>query len=186
VVALVSSTGGLRATSVILAALPGALPAAIIVLQHQQPDRPTVLPELLARHTALHVRVARDGAVLRDGVVEVAPPGYHTLVTATRHLSLVPSGDFPPHRPSADLLLTSLGLACGADAIAVVLTGGGNDGATGATVVHHHGGRVLAGDEATSEVFAMPCAAIGRGDVVDEVVPLERIGSRIAQLVLGR
>jgi two-component system chemotaxis response regulator CheB len=183
VIALVSSVGGLKATSAVLEALPATLPAAVIVLQHQQPEGPGLLPGVLARCTSLTVRTAVDGAALEAGVVEVAPPGHHTLVTHARRLSLVESGAFPPSRPSADLLLTTLALAYGPDAIAVVLSGGGHDAATGSTVVHHHRGIVLVTDEPSSESFAMPLATIERNDLVDEIVPLTRLGHRLTELV---
>ena len=185
VVALVSSVGGLRATAIVLSSLPSRFPASIIVLQHQEPDRASVLPELLGQRTPLRVRAARDEATLESGVVEVAPPGQHTLVTPSWTLALVPSGPFPPSRPSADLLLTTLAMACGAAAIAVVLSGGGHDAATGATVVHHRGGLVLATDEASSQAFEMPSATIHRDRILDEVLPLNRIGPRLVELAAG-
>lgn len=186
VVAIVSSIGGLKATSSVLTALPSTFGAAVIVLRHLQPDRQSLLPQLLAAQTALPARAVTDGTLLTPGVVFVAPAGQHTLITRDRRMALVESGDFPPSRPSADLLLTTLAMACGPDAIAVILTGGGNDGATGATVVHSQGGLVLAADEATSEQFGMPSAAIGRPDVVDFVLPLSQIGPALVALVAER
>jgi two-component system chemotaxis response regulator CheB len=103
---------------------------------------------------------ARDGDQLTPGRVVVAPAGQHLLITSELRLALIESGAFPPSRPSADLLLTTLAIAAGPRAIAVVLSGTGHDGATGATAVHRFGGTVLATDEASSQSFAMPSATI--------------------------
>ena len=80
----------------------------------------------------------------------IAPPGQHTLVTAEGAVALLESGSTPPYRPSADLLLTTLALAYGQRVSAVVLSGGGNDAATGATAVHRFGGTVIAASPETS------------------------------------
>jgi hypothetical protein len=95
---------------------------------------------------------------------------------------LIASGASPPSRPSADLLLATLATVCGPRATAVVLSGGGHDGATGATAVHDFGGTVLASSELTSQYFSMPRAAIERGSVIDGIVPL---GELAALLVSG-
>jgi two-component system chemotaxis response regulator CheB len=115
----------------------------------------------------------------------VAPAGYHTLVTCGARISLIVSGDAPPYRPSADLLLTSLALAAGPRAVAVVLSGYGNDGATGATgatAIHHHGGAVIASNQATSTVSVMPSATINRDEIIDYVVSVDEIPALLVRL----
>jgi two-component system chemotaxis response regulator CheB len=183
VVALVASAGGLDALTRVLAPLPADLPACVLVLQHVSPDHVSTLAEILDRKAALAVRPARDGDELIPAVAYVAPSGLHLLVTPQQRLSLVVSGVFPPSRPSADLLLTSLALSVGPRAIAVVLSGGGHDGATGATVVHHFGGVVLASDADSSHNFSMPSATIDRDHAIDFVVPLDDIAERLHDLV---
>jgi two-component system, chemotaxis family, protein-glutamate methylesterase/glutaminase len=183
VVALVSSAGGLAATSEVLAALPPDFPAAVIALQHMSPDQQSRLPQILGRRSALPVASADDGAELLPGRVLVAPPGFHTLVSHERRVVLIRSGDFPPSRPSADLLLTTMALAIGSDAIAAVMTGAGHDGATGATAIHDRGGVVLATDQATSENFSMPDSTIHRDSFVAAVVPLRELAARLAEVV---
>lgn len=186
-IALVASAGGLEAIAATLEDLPEDLPAAIVVLIHQEPGRPdAVLGDLLARRSALPVAVAVDGDGLRPGTVAVVPPGTHALVTCDRRLSLIEAGDFPPHRPSADLLLASMATALGSGAVAVVLSGGGHDGATGATAVHVHGGTVLATSEATSAVFSMPDATIRRDHAIDAVVDLADLPGALVPLVADR
>jgi two-component system chemotaxis response regulator CheB len=183
VVALVCSAGGLDALVRVLAPLPAGLPAAVVALQHLDPERASQLPALLQRRTALAVAPAADGAALRPGRLLVAPSGQHTLVTGGLAIALIRSGAVPPYRPSADLLLTTLAVAAGARVIAVVLSGGGNDAATGAEAVHHFGGRVIVSSEATSTNPAMPRAAIGRGSVVDHVLPLDDVAGLLVALI---
>ena len=180
--ALVASAGGVDAVLSILGALPETVPAAVLVLIHQEPDRASRLVDVLARQSALPVRVAEHGATLFRGEVRVAPPGRHLLVTPGPRTALIRSGVAPPSRPSADLLLTTLAIACGSQATAVVLSGGGHDGATGATAVHDFGGTVIATDQATSTVFSMPEATIDRYDVVDHVVPLGDVAGLLRRL----
>jgi two-component system chemotaxis response regulator CheB len=183
VIVLIASAGGVDALSRVVGALPAELSAALLVLLHVSPDRESALPEILARRSELPVAAAEDGMELTPGRVLVAPAGRHLLVTPDARLALIESGAFPPSRPSADLLLTTLALAVGARAITVVLSGGGHDGATGATAVHKFGGTVLASDEASSDAFAMPSATIDRDNAVDHVVPLDDIAELLVALV---
>jgi two-component system chemotaxis response regulator CheB len=183
VVALVCSTGGLDAISRVLARLPRGFPAAVIVLQHHSPDTRSELAAILQARSVLPVAAARDTDWLVPGSVLVAPSGYHTLVTSDGMIALIRSGERPPYRPSADLLLTTLAMAAGPRAIAVVLSGHGNDGATGATAVHRFGGVVVASDEATSTIFSMPHATISRDEVIDHVVGLDDVAALLEALV---
>jgi two-component system, chemotaxis family, protein-glutamate methylesterase/glutaminase len=186
VVGLVLSTGGLEALKRILSQLPGTLPAAVIVLRHQAPRVGDLLAPLLRGSTRLRVTTARDGERIRPGQVFVVPAGHHTLVTPEGRLAVILSGGWPPYRPSADLLLTSMALSVGRRAVAVVLSGYGNDGATGATAVHHLGGVVVASDRATSTVFAMPSATIERDKIIDHVVPVDDIAPLLTKVVEAR
>jgi two-component system chemotaxis response regulator CheB len=183
VIALVCSAGGLDALSVVLGGLPVGLRAAVIVLQHQRPDRPSLLARILGQRCSLPVGLMENGEVLHAGRVRVIPPGSHALVTSENHVSLIRSDDPPPYRPSADLLLTSLALVAAKRSIALILSGEGTDGATGATALHDFGGTVIASDKRTSEHYAMPAAAIGRDDAVDLVLPLEDIAAALVELV---
>lgn len=183
VVALVCSAGGLDAVTQVLRSLPAGFPATLLVLQHTQPDARSWLVDILARRTAMPVVQAADGMALVPGQVVVVPPGRHLLVTGRDTVALIPSGAAPPSRPSADLLLTSLALAVGPRAIAVVLTGHGHDGATGATAIHHFGGLVIASDEASSTEFEMPQATIQRRAIVDHITPVDDVPALLLKLV---
>lgn len=181
VVALVASSGGLKALTEVLGALPPSLNAAVLVLQHLQAGRASLLPLILGQRTPLPVVEAADGAELRAGTVYVAPSGRHLRIEAGRTLSLTDTAPVHFSRPSADVLLGSLATA-GAPVIAVVLTGRGRDGAAGSLLVHRGGGTVLAQDRATSLHFGMPGAAAAAGGV-DEAMPLEDIAPRLVQLI---
>ena len=178
VVALVASAGGLDALTEVLGALPADLPAAVLVAQHLDPYRTSHLPPILARQTALRVAEAEDGDKLVPGVVLVAPPARHVLLMPRARIGLVGVGALPPARPSADLLLATLAVTCGPRALAVVLTGKGNDAQAGIRAVARCGGTVFAQDEATSAHFGMPGAAIGTG-LVDAVLPLSGIAGAV-------
>jgi two-component system chemotaxis response regulator CheB len=183
IVALVASAGGIEALSRVLAALPDDLPASVIVLLHLWPDRESRLPDILGRLSPMGVEAARDGEPLVPGRVIVAPAGWHLLITGDLRATLIASGAFPPSRPSADLLLTTLALAAGPRAIAVVLSGKGHDGATGATAIHRFGGTVLATDAASSESFGMPSAATERENTIDHVIGLDELPGLLISLV---
>jgi two-component system chemotaxis response regulator CheB len=182
VVALVCSSGGFDAIARILGTLSDEFAAAVLVLRHHDPHARNQLAQILQRKTHLPVATARDGDRLHAGHVLVAPAGYHTLVAADDTIALIKSGDRPPYRPSADLLLTSLAVKAGPRAIAVVLSGYGNDGATGATAVHRFGGVVIASDQATSTVFAMPYATISRDEIIDHIEPVDEIGPLLTKI----
>ncbi len=181
IVALACSEGGLHALTVVLCSLPEDFPAAVIVLQHQSPDHPSHLATILDRECRLPVTVASHQRPLIPATVIVVPPGKHALVT-DNEVALIDSDGPPPYRPSADLLLISLALTAPRRTIAVILSGGGHDGATGATAVHDFGGTVIASDRESSTNFDMPAAAIGRDDAVDYVLPVKEIADLLISL----
>ena len=160
VVALVASAGGLDALIRVLAPLPVDLPAAVLVALHQDPMRASHLVTILQRSIALPIAAASDGDAMRPGYALVAPPGRHMLVTSTAKVGLIESGEAPPSRPSADLLLATLAVTCGSRALAVVLTGMGHDAQAGVRAIAHCGGTILAQDETSSKFAAMPAAAV--------------------------
>lgn len=185
VVAVVGSAGGIGALQVVLGGLPADLDASVLVVIHLTPLAPSVLPAILGRATALEVESAEDGMLLERGVVRVAPPDAHLLVDEDDLLRLDDSELVHHVRPSADVLLLSLAQNHSGPITAIVLSGTGIDGAAGAAAVKRAGGRVLAQDEATSQYFGMPGAAILAGGV-DEVLPLSEIGPAVLQLAPSR
>ncbi len=180
VVAIGASAGGLAAIRHILSALPADFPAAIVIVQHLDPQRESLLVRILARRTALPVMEAKDGVFLTGGTVSIAPPDRHLLVNANGTLSLTHTELVHFVRPSVDLLFESVAASCRQRAIAVVLSGTGTDGAMGVQAIKETGGVVIVQDLATAQFGGMPSAAI-HTESVDHVLPLEQIpGALIA------
>lgn len=179
-----ASAGGLRALSIILSDLSEGIPAAIVVVQHLDPRHRSLMAEILARRTGLDVTEASEGDLLLPGRILLAPPDRHVVVNPDATLSLSQSEVVRYVRPSADVLFTSAANVYGERVVAVVLTGTGSDGAMGVQAVKRMGGRVLTQDEASSDFFGMPSAAIKTG-AVDHVLSLQDIGPAIRAAVAG-
>ncbi|MBO0901251.1 chemotaxis-specific protein-glutamate methyltransferase CheB [Cellulomonas sp. zg-ZUI222] len=184
VVVVGASTGGPEALSRVLAALP-VLPVPVAVVQHMPPVFTRQLAARLDRLGPHRVAEAAHGVTLLPGHVHVAPGDHHLevhragggLVTA---LTQAPPVNFC--RPAVDVLLSSAAQAAGAGVLAVVLTGMGADGRTGAERVVTAGGRVVVQDERTSVVWGMPGAVAAAG-WAHGVLPLGEIAQRIAATV---
>ncbi|MDB9373369.1 chemotaxis protein CheB [Nodularia sphaerocarpa] len=184
IVAIASSAGGLTALIKLLSTLPKDFTAAIALVQHLSPQHPSLMSEILARHTALKVKEAEEGDSLSPGTVYIARPDYHLLVNSNGTLSLSQSKPVHFVRPSADLLFASVAKSYKERAIAIVLTGTGRDGATGVEAIHKMGGIVIAQDKESSEFYGMPNATINTGNV-DFILPLDKISASLVALVMG-
>ena len=184
VIGIAASAGGLKALSTLVGALNPDLNAGILILQHMSPDHPSQLAHILAGRTRLPVKEAERHDRVQPGAILIAPPGVHLLVNSN---GIVSFSHLPPVnfvRPAADRLFESLAGSFGARSIAVVLTGTGHDGAKGAQLIKQAGGIVIVQDEATSEFFGMPGAAIQAGEV-DRILPLEEIAPVLESLIGG-
>ena len=184
IVALASSAGGLLALSEVLSALPPDFPVPIAVVQHVDPRRPSYMAKILNRRTGLLVKEAEDGERLLPGIVYIAPPDKHLLVNQDETISLTHTELVHFVRPSADLMFESVAASYRDRAIAVVHTGSGHDGAMGIEAIKKMGGRVVAQDEASSQFFGMPGAAIQSGKV-DLVLSLDKIAPTLIKLVVA-
>ena len=182
VVAIVASAGGLTALSEVLSGLPPDFPAPVVVVQHMAPHHRSHLAAILSRRTRLRVKEAEEGDRLQPGVVYIAPPARHLLVGPEQKLALTQTARVRFVRPSADLLFESMAECLQERALAVVLTGTGQDGADGVRAIKKRGGMVIAQNEATAEYFGMPGAAIDTGSV-DRVLPLPEIATTLVSLV---
>jgi two-component system chemotaxis response regulator CheB len=182
VVGLAASAGGLNAHTTVLASLPSDFPAAIVVVQHLDPNHRSLMAEILGRQTKLRVQQANDGDRIAPGGVWVAPPAHHLLVNADGTLSLTRTGRVHFVRPSADLLFESMATSYRERAIAVVLTGTGVDGEMGVRAIKQGGGIVIAQDQESSAFYGMPGSAIKSG-CVDYVLPLDQIAGTLLELV---
>ncbi|HDR9035600.1 TPA: chemotaxis response regulator protein-glutamate methylesterase [Burkholderia vietnamiensis] len=184
-VAIGASAGGPTALTALLRALPADFPAALVIVQHVDQAFVVGMAEWLDGHTRLPVRIARQGGVPRAGEV---------LLAATNdHLSLSPRGVLgytrhpvdTPYRPSIDVFFTSVADGWRGDALGVLLTGMGRDGALGLKAMRAKGCYTIAQDEATSAVYGMPKAAAAIGAAA-AILPLERIAPRLISRVMRR
>lgn len=176
VVAIAASTGGPPALATVLGGLRG-LRSPVLVVQHMHADFVQSLVDWMARVAALPVVMARHGEPLRPGVIHIGPGGSHLRVGAGGRVELV---DRPAtiHRPSADQLFESIAANVGAQAIGVVLTGMGDDGAVGLSAMHRRGAHTIVQDEETCAVYGMPRAAKRLG-AADLQLPLPAIAAAI-------
>ena len=182
-----ASTGGTQAIERLLRELPPNAPGTAVV-QHMPPGFTASFAERLDRVCAMAVREARDGDILAPGLTLIAPGGHHLLVqrSGARYYVKVKSG--PPvnrHKPSVDVLFQSLASSAGSNAVGVILTGMGADGAKGLAELRQAGAHTIAQDEDTSVVFGMPKAAIDL-DGASEVLPLGEIPGAILDALAER
>ncbi|MYW64659.1 chemotaxis protein CheB [Streptomyces sp. SID8379] len=182
VIAIAASAGGISALTSLLAGLGADFPVPVLIVQHLDPRHRTVLADILDRRTELAVKLAAQDEPIHPGTVYIAPPDHHLLVERGHTLSLSRSPLVHFLRPAADLLFDSVADAYGPCAVAVVLSGTGNDGAKGVVAVKSGGGTVIAQDPQTAEFRGMPEAALSTG-AVDFVLPLEEIPAVIRGLV---
>lgn len=182
------STGGPAALQRILASLPADFPVPVAVVQHMARGFLGGLASWLSGSTSLRVGVVRDGEPLEPGAVYLAADDRHFDIAGDASAGgqlrarLVEQPAVAGFRPSASYLFAAAARAVGPAAVGVVLTGMGNDGTDGLRELHAVHGRVIAQDEASSVVFGMAREAILSG-VVDEVLPLDAIATRLREIV---
>lgn len=184
-VAIAASTGGPAALKDTLAVLPKNFAAPILIVQHIAKGFVDGLAKWLGTDSQLSVKVASDGETPVPGVVYVAPDGRHMEVRKSRpgplRIALTSTAPIGTFRPSASRLFSSVATAVGDRALAVILTGMGDDGVAGLTEVRRSLGFVLAQDEASSVIYGMPREAL-RAGAVDEIVSLQKLPDRLLEL----
>jgi len=178
-VGICSSAGGPPVLAQVLGGLPAGFQVPILVVQHISSGFTESLAHWLNQKSPLPVRVAEDGQLACPGAW-IAPEGAHLVLNATGLMSLDRTTIVGHHRPSGDVLLTSIATAAGRRGVAVVLTGMGSDGAAGTAAVHAAGGFAITQDEASSAIYGMPKAAFERGG--DIALPPEQIIKALAAL----
>ncbi len=156
-----ASTGGPPALETILGRLPADFPVPVLVVQHMAPGFIEGFARWLDHKLSIEVGIAAEGDRATPGVW-FAPDGVHLLLTGSMRFALEPEPE-GAHRPSVDVLLGSLAEAGGSEAVGVVLTGMGRDGADGAAEVRDAGGVLIAQDEASSVVYGMSRAVAEDG-----------------------
>jgi two-component system chemotaxis response regulator CheB len=191
VVAIGASTGGTEALRTILEAMPPDAPG-LLVVQHMPEAFTRAFAERLDRTCRIEVKEAADGDRVLEGRALIAPGNRHLLLRRTGGHYVVEVGDGPlvsRHRPSVDVLFRSVAVAAGSNAVGVILTGMGDDGASGLLEMKKAGAATLAQDEDSCVVFGMPKEAIQCG-AVDDVVGLDQMAPallrRVAELATRR
>lgn len=183
VICVGASTGGTEALKDFLVALPANTPG-IVIVQHMPEKFTAAFAKRLNGLCEVSVKEAEDGDTVLRGHVLIAPGGRHTMLErqGARYYVSVKDGPLVSrHRPSVDVLFRSAARAAGANAVGVIMTGMGDDGARGMLEMKQAGAYNIAQDEASCVVFGMPKEAIARGGV-DRILPLDHIAGEILRL----
>ncbi|HWV43241.1 chemotaxis response regulator protein-glutamate methylesterase [Pseudorhodoplanes sp.] len=170
IVAIGASTGGVEALKVVLMNLPADCPP-IVITQHMPPRFTTAFAQRLDRECPMSVKEAAEGDVIEQGHVYIAPGSHHLQVVNSGSGYRCTLDDGPAvtgHRPSVNVLFSSMARAVGRSAVGVILTGMGKDGADGLLELRNAGGLTIGQDEASSLIYGMPHVAFERGAVMQQ------------------
>lgn len=184
VIAIGASTGGVQALTHVLTSLPSNTPGTVIV-QHMPAHFTASFAERLNSNCAVQVKEAADGDSVIPGRVLIAPGGLHMLLRRSGANYYVSVKDGPPvcrQKPSVDVLFNSVAKYAGANSVGAILTGMGNDGASGLLEMKNAGARTIAQDEKSCVVFGMPKEAINCG-AAEQVISLDCIPQALLNLV---
>jgi two-component system, chemotaxis family, protein-glutamate methylesterase/glutaminase len=176
IVAIGTSTGGTQALQAVLSALPAVTPG-IVIVQHMPPQFTAAFASRLDSLCQIDVREAKDNDRVIPGTALIAPGGKHMMLRRSGAQYVVEIKEGPPvnrHCPSVDVLFRSVAKVAGRNALGVIMTGMGDDGARGLREMRDAGAHTVAQDEATCVVFGMPKEAI-RLEAAVRVIPLENI-----------
>lgn len=184
IIAIGASTGGTEAIKTVLSQLPPTIPG-IVIVQHMPPKFTTSFAERLNELCQIEVREAQDGDGVIPGVALIAPGNFHMVLkrSGARYYVEIKNGPMVCYqRPSVDVLFFSVARYAGSNAIGVIMTGMGKDGAQGMLAMRQAGAHTIAQDEQTSVVFGMPKEAIKLG-AVEHIAPLNEIPTTILRLL---
>ncbi|XQA66548.1 protein-glutamate methylesterase/protein-glutamine glutaminase [Xanthomonas sacchari] len=182
VVAIGTSTGGTQALEEVLTALPRVSPG-IVIVQHMPEKFTAAFAARLDTLCQISVKEAANNDRVVPGRALIAPGGKHMLLRRSGAQYFVEVLDGPPvnrHRPSVDVLFRSAARAAGGNALGIIMTGMGDDGAVGLLEMRQAGARTVAQDEQSSVVFGMPKEAIKRGGA-EKILPLNAMAREIGQ-----
>jgi len=184
IIAIGASTGGTEALKVVLTGMPVNSPG-IVVVQHMPAKFTTSFAERLDSLSAVHVKEAKDGDTVTNGQVLIAPGNYHMIFrrSGARYYVQVKQGPLVHHqRPAADVLFKSVAKYAGANALGIILTGMGADGAAGMLEMKKAGAKNIAQDEKSCVVYGMPKEAVKTG-AVEKSVTLSKITNTALQMI---
>jgi two-component system chemotaxis response regulator CheB len=183
-----ASTGGPQALNGIVAQIGGVIERApVLITQHMPPTFTAILAEHLARVAKGSVREARDGEEVNAGTIYIAPGGKHMKVARRDGVAVIALEDGPLInfcKPAVDPLFASAAAVWGYKVMALVLTGMGSDGLSGAKAIVAAGGHVMAQDEASSVVWGMP-GQVAHAGLCSAVLPLKEIAGELTRLFAG-
>jgi two-component system, chemotaxis family, protein-glutamate methylesterase/glutaminase len=185
VLAIGISTGGPNALVEVVPRLPEDFAVPVVIVQHMPPLFTRLLAERLNSLSRLVVQEAEAGRKLEPGQVWIAPGDYHLTLERKGRDVVVNLNQDPPEnscRPAVDVLFRSVAQVYGANALGVVMTGMGTDGARGAAQIREAGGEILVQDEASSVVWGMPGAVVNAG-MADKICPLPEISQEVVRRV---
>jgi two-component system chemotaxis response regulator CheB len=182
-IAIATSTGGPAALHTLLSGLPDDFATPILVVQHISHGFIRGLADWLNKAGRLHVKVAEEGETIKKHTVYLAPDDAHLGISMSGLITLSAAPPIGGFRPSGSHLFESVAKAYASTAVALILTGMGSDGVAGLHAVRQAGGWIIAQNEKSCVVFGMPSVAIA-ANLADEVLPLEEMSGRLAELVV--
>ncbi|MFH1771194.1 MAG: chemotaxis-specific protein-glutamate methyltransferase CheB [Candidatus Omnitrophota bacterium] len=182
ILTIAASTGGPQALFEVLKTLPADFPCGIAIVQHITAGFVDGLAGWLDSECAISVKVAEDSEEIQPATAYIAPCNLQMRIEKDKRIHLYREGPQGGHIPCADILFESAGNAYGKNAIGIILTGMGKDGAKGIKSLHDTGGLTIAQDEESSIIFGMPKAAIEM-NAIDKIVSLSDIPSVIMELL---
>lgn len=184
IIAIGASTGGTEAIYDILTQLPRSM-SGIVIVQHMPEKFTTLFAERLNRACHIEVREAKDGDIILPGLALLAPGGYQMQVKKNKNFAqvrCVKMGKVNGHQPAVDVLFDSVANEFGKDAMGIILTGMGKDGAEGLKKMRQAGARTIGQDEKSCVVYGMPKVAHMMG-AVEIQLPLNDIASKVKKIV---
>lgn len=182
ILAIGASTGGPIALNTVLKELPPDFPIPVVVVQHMADGFTPGLVAWLQLESRLPLKIARQDQRISPGEVYFAPDRFHLLVSSRATLGLSQAPPVSYVRPSVTVLFESIARTYAAEAIGVLLTGMGDDGALGLKAIHDRGGMTLVQDQATCVVYGMPAVAMQLG-AADAALPLDRVAPTLCDIV---
>jgi two-component system chemotaxis response regulator CheB len=186
VIAIGTSTGGTQALEAVLTKLPATC-LGIVIVQHMPEKFTAMFAERLNSLCQIEVREAKNGDRVIPGRALIAPGGRHMMLKRNGAQYVVDVADGPlvnRHKPSVDVLFRSVAKFAGGNALGIIMTGMGDDGARGMKEMHDVGAKTIAQDESSCVVFGMPKEAIKLG-AVDQTIPLDQIPAAIVNYGKG-
>ena len=180
VVVIGSSTGGPKVVQSIVSSLPRDMAAGVLVVQHMPKAFTGQFAERLNEVSDLTVKEAKDGDLVKNGIVYVAPGDYHMIIDNEKKLKLVTGPKRFGVRPAVNMTMVSAAETYGTNTVGVILTGMGHDGGFGMKTIKKRGGHTIAQDSTTAVVYGMPKAAVEL-NAVDQSLPTEKIPHAILE-----